>query len=835
MPATQPEVLGENIGSATITASAPDYLTTSQVTPVTATITIAPQSLNIPVGGSQLISLILSSSAPSIGVPITPDRGAGGFVEGLTVQLSSSDPRVATVQPTVQFYPDGSSITTVLVVVVGSGPGVAVIHASAPPFIPDATTTVIVGNPGPTAASITVSGGSPQTAQVSTPFGLPLSAIVRDSSSNPVSGVTVTFAAPGSGPGATFAGGVTTAITDASGVARSQTLTANGLAGTYTVTASAAGVATPAVFTLTNLADSSGTISLPGNVTAGPSQTLSLPVNLTVPAPAGGVTVSLSSSDPSKVAITPATVFVAGGATAPAIQPTIMGVNFGSASIGASASGYTSASQLVQVGAALSFSPPSISISAPGSQNLLLSLSWPAPAAGLTVSLSSNSPSVAAVPASVSFTANATSVVVPVNGASSGSATITASASVANVTGAMAGVTVTGGASSNISIGAGVKVAPGESATLPVFLTSGARPGGVTIGLSSSDNSKLTVSPSNIYVPEGATAPYSQPQVTGVNLGTVSVSASAYGLTGTAQDVQVIGKMSGPVSQTVQRGSTLSVVLMLSGPTPTPITLAVRSDNPAVASVPAAVTIPANSSMAVVPVTGVAVGSTVIHASALPDIAESVVSITVQSPGTITLSGGSAVPLGQAETMSVVLGTPAPFGGLVVTLASSDSTMVSISPNSVYIPAGSTTPFTQPVVTTQNVGTATISASAPNYLSASQTVTVTATITMSPSTLVIPAGGTRLLALILSAPAPSPDTPVTPDRGAGGFVNGLTVQLSSSNPGVATLQPSTQFYSDGSSVTTVVVVVTGVAPGTAVIHAGAPPSIPDVTATVIVQ
>ena len=157
--------------------------------------------------------------------------------------------------------------------------------------------------------------------------------------------------------------------------------------------------------------------------------------------------------------------------------------------------------------------------------------------------------------------------------------------------------------------------------------------------------------------------------------------------------------------------------------------------------------------------------------------------------------------------MTVVLGTPAPFGGLVVTLASSDSTLASISPNSVFIPAGATTSATQPVVTAQNVGTATITASAPNYLTASQSVTVTATITMSPTSLVIPSGGTRLLALVLSAPAPSPDSPVTPDRGAGGFVNGLTVQLSSSNPGVATLQPSTQFYSDGSSITTVVVVV----------------------------
>jgi hypothetical protein len=65
-------------------------------------------------------------------------------VNGLTVQLSSSDSRVAALQPTVQFYPDGSSVTTVMVVVTGAGPGTAVIHASASPFVADVTAAVIV-------------------------------------------------------------------------------------------------------------------------------------------------------------------------------------------------------------------------------------------------------------------------------------------------------------------------------------------------------------------------------------------------------------------------------------------------------------------------------------------------------------------------------------------------------------------------------------------------------------------------------------------------------------------------------------------------------------------
>jgi len=56
-------------------------------------------------------------------------------------------------------------------------------------------------------------------------------------------------------------------------------------------------------------------------------------------------------------------------------------------------------------------------------------------------------------------------------------------------------------------------------------------------------------------------------------------------------------------------------------------------------------------------------------------------------------------------------------------------------------------------------------------------------------------------------------------------VDGITLQLSSTNPSVATVQPTLQIYSDGSNFTTVVVLVSGVAPGTAVIHVNALPYI----------
>src|SRR5205823_8870503 len=106
-----------------------------------------------------------------------------------------------------------------------------------------------LGNPP---ANIVDSAGTPQNATISSAFAVQLQVTVTDSGSNPVSGVTVTFAAPGSGPSGTFAGGANTATTNASGVATAAVFTANGAAGSYTVTATVSGVASPANFSMTN-------------------------------------------------------------------------------------------------------------------------------------------------------------------------------------------------------------------------------------------------------------------------------------------------------------------------------------------------------------------------------------------------------------------------------------------------------------------------------------------------------------------------------------------------------------------------------------------------------
>ena len=113
------------------------------------------------------------------------------------------------------------------------------------------TLTNLAGPP----ATITASSGTPQTVLVNTPFAT-LKAVVKDAGGNPVSGVAVTFTAPGAGASGIFTGAtnVGNANTDATGTASAPTFTANFTNGAYVVNATVGAVNAPAPFSLTNTA-----------------------------------------------------------------------------------------------------------------------------------------------------------------------------------------------------------------------------------------------------------------------------------------------------------------------------------------------------------------------------------------------------------------------------------------------------------------------------------------------------------------------------------------------------------------------------------------------------
>ncbi|MBX2991692.1 MAG: Ig-like domain-containing protein [Bacteroidetes bacterium] len=113
------------------------------------------------------------------------------------------------------------------------------------------------------AASIIPTAGTPQSAQVNTPFATNFRVLVRDASGNPVRNVTVTFTVPSSGPGGMFGGGGNF-TTDSNGVVTAPQFTANTTAGRYTVNATVAGVPTAAQFQLTNTPGVANSVILAG-------------------------------------------------------------------------------------------------------------------------------------------------------------------------------------------------------------------------------------------------------------------------------------------------------------------------------------------------------------------------------------------------------------------------------------------------------------------------------------------------------------------------------------------------------------------------------------------
>jgi hypothetical protein len=473
-----------------------------------------------------------------------------------------------------------------------------------------------------------------------------------------------------SGSTATLSGASTVSpsfTADVAGTYVAQLIVNNGLTNsnpaTVTITASASTGPGPAII-------------LPSNVTVAPNQSVPFPVTLGSPVTAVGLLITLSSSDPSTLTVDPSSLVIWQGSTAPYQTPTVTGVKPGSATITASAFGFDSASQLVQVTSGgppaitMSFSPGSLTITGTGSQNLTLNLSMPAPASGLAVNLSSSNPGVATVPASVGFGPNATSVSVPVSAGSVGSTTITASGT--GVSNATAGVTVTSTEPPPpaISLPANVSVGIGQSLAYPVSLAAPAPAGGVTVTLISSDTSKVAVTPS-VFIAGGATSPASQAVINGNSIGSATISASAPGFTPATGQVQVItsggNSYFSPGSLDISAGTTQNVTLNLSSPSPGPITANLISSSPNIVTVPSTVAIRADTTIVYVPVNGVAPGSATITA-AVPNYGFSTANVTVVPTGGVTATWYGACWFtgtifgitGDFQAIDFSLATPAP-------------------------------------------------------------------------------------------------------------------------------------------------------------------------------
>jgi uncharacterized protein (TIGR03790 family) len=350
-------------------------------------------------------------------------------------------------------------------------------------------------------------------------------------------------------------------------------------------------------------------------------------VGLNVIAPAGGTVVSLSSS---LAGVTvPATVTVPAGSSSASFSiATSIGAS-GAATITASLLGATKTATLNMTGAVLStftIAPSAVT----GTETAMgtVTLTGAAPSGGVAVTLSSNRAE-AVVPASVTVPAGASSANFTISTASVGaivSADITATAGVSRTTRlTIQPVLQAFNVSPTQQMG-------GAAVNLTISLVNNAPAGGRIIQLTS--GSLLVPVPANVTVPAG-TRSLVVPVTTLPAAATTPVLLEAIGgastrtATLTLERVLISGIGGGA---TVKGGLTLNISVQL--PTaagPGGASVAMSSTNPAVASVPPTIVVPAGASSVVVPVTTTAVAASTpvtIRATGPVNFRERVITVT---------------------------------------------------------------------------------------------------------------------------------------------------------------------------------------------------------------
>ena len=388
----------------------------------------------------------------------------------------------------------------------------------------------------------------------------------------------------------------------------------------------------------------------------------SLTITTGSPAPAGGMDISLESNTPDSVSI-PASVHLNQGETSKTVN-VLAGSVTGVATITASFPSWTSGHAAVEVKnrtATLSLQSPII---APNRQttatlytpNPLPATPYPADFS-VSVALNSASPNVATVPASVFIAPNQTTQTFQVSGIGDGTSFISATAPGFTIAGINVDVTST----KTISLGNTLpEIGPGSSVSLPISLVAPAV-GNVTVSLASLDPTIASVSPAQVTILSGQTTPAANPQITGVSTGsgtakaTTSISASATGYAPDARDITVsLGMSLAPTTATLSATRTQLLTLYLSHPAPAGgLAITLSSDAAAVATLTAdivapcavntCVVIPQGQLSAVLTLTGVSAGSTLVRAST-PGLASVSAAVTISPAPRISVWGSYTPP-----------------------------------------------------------------------------------------------------------------------------------------------------------------------------------------------
>jgi hypothetical protein len=528
---------------------------------------------------------------------------------------------------------------------------------------------------------------------------------------------------------------------------------------------------------------------VPTSVTGGTAATGT--ITLDAPAPAGGAQVSVTSA--SGAIGLPSSVTVAAGQTNSTFTITTNAVATDTdASITASLNGISATGVLKVTKAALSsFAINPTSVAGGDSSQMTITLSGPAPAGGTSVALSSGNAK-ATVPAAVVVPAGQSNVTANVL-----TSAVTTDTSV-TLTASLSGVskTATLHLLSPRSVPSQVTLSPstvlgGTASTGKVKLAAAAPTGGVVVVIQVGG--------------AGATAPATVTVLAGATEATFSVSTQAVTaqkdvtITATASDVSASGTLTiRPIVPTVldvtpnsgTGGFTATAKLTISDPAPTGgLVIPVTSNNAAV-KVPSAVSIAAGKTSVSFSVTTSKVTSdqtATVSASLNGSAVSATVTAKLAAPADITFAP-AAVGGGSTATGTLLLTSPAPAGGLVVSLTSGNAAVK--VPASVTVPVGANSATF--VATTSPVGQETSVAIMATAAGVSEFGVLVVTPAKPSSIAFLPGsvlgGKPSTATLTLSGVAP---------------VGGLTVQLRSLTPSVVSV-PATVVVPAGKNVVTFV-------------------------------
>jgi probable HAF family extracellular repeat protein len=378
----------------------------------------------------------------------------------------------------------------------------------------------------------------------------------------------------------------------------------------------------------------------------------------------------------------------------------------------------------VQTIASLSLSPATVL--GGNSVTGTVTLSGPAPSGGVLLDLSSSNTAAATVPGSVTVSAGATSAtftVVSAPVAADTPVTISATSGTSTKTAAL---TVQAPTLLSLTLNP-VGLIGGKSSVASATLNGLAPSSGLTIALSS-NNPSIAAPGGNIVIAGGSLSGIATITTQGVASNTAVKISATFGAvtkvaTLTVKPATLLSVKLTPAS--LYGGATSTATVTLNGETPAAgsvITLA--SNNTSIASLPGTVTIPGGATSAAVTVQTQPVSpTTAVIISAVYAGLTRTGTLTVKAAilTAITLSPTS-VTGGSPSTATVKLNNPAPAGGAVVALTSSNTAAATV-PSSVTVPAGAKTATA--TVSTNPVTMQTAVHIGANYAGLTKTATLT--------------------------------------------------------------------------------------------------------------